>query len=162
MTTETRAERTRRRLLELRDIANRLAVGEPESRWLRGLICEVIGVLADDHQEHFDIESSGARFPPPEMIKPPTPATAKVPPPAVFVPRGDAPTLGNLHPRSIAAGMARAAGAAGAPALPAEPAPDPNVPDPAGPGYLEELQQQLEAEETAVPTPPAAPTTNGG
>ena len=55
------------KLKELRATAERLILGEPQARWLRGLFVELVGALLGDHQNHPDVEMTGARYTPPSF-----------------------------------------------------------------------------------------------
>lgn len=108
---------TRGRLLELRAVGERLALGDAEARKVRGLLIDVIDVLLGNEANHIDVNNSGARHAPPDPLTLGAQrAGYAAPPPGVRV-------------------------LTGAPASQA--APDPNVADPAGPNAIEEMELEL-------------------
>jgi hypothetical protein len=55
---------------ELRDVAERLALGDAEPRKLRGLVVDLMDLMLGREPNHPDVNNSGARFapPPPEKV----------------------------------------------------------------------------------------------
>jgi hypothetical protein len=151
--------KTVEKLHELRDTAERLILGEPNARWLRGLFVELVGALLGDHQNHPDVEATGARYAAPtfqgSIAAPPVAglaatAHAVAPPgapgsPASPIRRPAAAPLTLADGAAIAAARkAQAAALATEASSPAEPVN--GAADPAGPGFLGRLEQRVAAE----------------
>ncbi len=144
---------TKEKIIELRDTAERLILGEPQARWLRGLFVELCGALLGDHHNHPDVEMTGARYPAPNFMgsMPAPPVAGLAATPYGIAPPGApgspaAPRRPQAAPLTLAEGAALAAArkaAAAAPAAPADEQPANGAADPAGPGFLGRLERQL-------------------
>jgi hypothetical protein len=56
--------KTRARLEELRAVGDRLALGDPDARKVRGLVCDLMDALLGREPNHDDVNISGARAAP--------------------------------------------------------------------------------------------------
>lgn len=156
--------KTVEKLNELRDTAERLILGEPNARWLRGLFVELVGALLGDHKNHPDVEITGARYiaptfsgslPAPPVAGMAQTAHAVAPPGAPGSPASPIRRPAAGPPMTLAEGAALAAARkaqAAALATEAEGASSPAEPvngaaDPAGPGFLGRLERQIATEQ---------------
>jgi len=148
---------TKEKIIEIRSTAERLILGEPQARWLRGLVIELCSAMLGEDVKHPDVEMTGARYTPPSftgsMPAPPVAGLAAtahaVPPPGM--PGSPASPLRrpNPAPLTLAEGAALAAARRAQASAPAPaPAEVNGAGDPAGPGYLDDLKRRIDAEDT--------------
>lgn len=115
------------KLAELRAVAERLALGDAESRKLRGLVVDLIDVMLGREPDHPDVNGSGARYALPDPAALGVMPPAMAPRPFIHVPPGRP-----VAPLSLE-----------------------GVPDPAGPDALAQIERELnEAEDQQQQKPP--------
>ncbi len=59
---------TKQKIEDLRAMADRLLLGDPGAKWLRGLFVELCGALLGEEVQHPDVDSSGQRYAPPATL----------------------------------------------------------------------------------------------
>lgn len=155
-------------LLELRVVAERLALGDAEARKLRGLVVDILDVLLGKAPNHPDVNNSGARFAPndPGLQS----AQHAIAPRPLALP-GPMSSAGLEVPRDVVAVGTERMGPHGPwiwngqtwePKAPAAPGAQAAAPaDPAGPNAMELIQQQLNEQE-AKANGTKSPTQPGG
>lgn len=153
------AQQTRARLEELRAVGDRLMLGDPDARKVRGLVCDVLDALLGRVPNHDDVNISGARAAPlePARLGVVVPGMHGGPPlsrPQALAALGapdDAETIAEIER------MAAAAGAAPAAVPGAEPAPPLSLAEALERAAVLKAEKERQANQGSK-----APTPNGG